>query len=79
LQEETKETQEIVMTDRELTQLILNSISKLEGKVDDLREEVASLRTESELIKRDKKWAQWIIGAVSSIFTFFLTTWFKGN
>jgi hypothetical protein len=66
------------MTDKELTQLILNSISRLESKVDDLRSEVSELRTESELIKRDKKWAQWIIGIVSSGLTFILTLWVKG-
>jgi hypothetical protein len=67
------------MTDRELTQLILNSISKMEAKLDDLRSEVANLRTEAELVKRDKKWAQWVVGVISSGFTFFLTTWFKGH
>jgi outer membrane murein-binding lipoprotein Lpp len=61
------------MGDNELTQLILSALSKLESKVDRLTSDVAELRTEAELIKRDRSWAKWVIGFVSSGLTLLIS------
>jgi tetrahydromethanopterin S-methyltransferase subunit F len=65
------------MSDKELTQLILNALSNLERKVDSLKEEVADLRTEAELIKRDKSWGKWLAGIVGSALTLIISIYMR--
>jgi hypothetical protein len=52
------------MSDKELIQLILASLNKLDNKLDTLTEEVSNLKIEAELIKRDKVWARYMAGIV---------------
>ena len=52
------------MSDKELIQLILASLNKLDNKLDMLTEEVSNLKLEAELIKRDKAWTKYLAGIV---------------
>jgi hypothetical protein len=52
------------MSDSEFKQLLLQTLTKLDDKLDEISKEVAGLSTEIALLKRDKAWTKYLAGVV---------------
>ena len=57
------------MSAGEAHQIILDLLSKLETKLDNMEKSMHNLDKKVALIERDKAWGRWLVGATSSVLT----------
>lgn len=61
------------MSENEAHQIILDLLTKLETKLDNMEKSMHNLDKKVALIERDRAWGRWLIGGTSSIFTLILS------